>query len=190
MFRLRKNSRPYTIVKNLALAAGELLLVPLTVPHPKTAATRDLIARYQRGKRLERRLLFQDLRRLQERRLIEYKELPDNTVSITLAKGGKKYALRYRLDAMNLKQDRWDGKWRIILFDIPDYNKKAREALRAKLKEFRCYPLQKSVYITPWQCSDEIDFLCSVFEIPRSNILLFEVSKFEGSEKLRQYFQL
>ena len=188
--RLRKNSRPYDIVKNLALAAGDLLLIPLVTPYKGNSLTRDLIARYQRGKKLERRLLFQDLKRLQERKLIEYKELPDDIVSITLAKGGKKYALRYRLDSMELKQDRWDGKWRIILFDIPNYNKKAREAFRMKLRELRCYLLQKSVYITPWQCANEIDFLCSVFEIPRSNILLFEVSKFEGSEKLRQYFQL
>ena len=188
--KLRKNSRPYTIIKNLLGTTGELLLTPLTVEHPKTAAIRDLVRRYERKKAFERSRLLEDLKRLQNRKLIYYQELPDQTIAITLTRAGKKYALQYKLDEMQFDTTRWDGRWRIILFDIPDFNKRARDAFRAKLKELRCHQLQKSVYITPWPCSNEIDFLCALFEIPRSNILLFEIQKFEGAEKLRQYFKL
>ncbi|MFN7088663.1 MAG: hypothetical protein ACK4NX_02515, partial [Candidatus Paceibacteria bacterium] len=59
--------------------------------------------------------------------------------------------------------------------------------LRLKLKELGFYPLQKSVFVYPFQCEEEIDFLCSVFDV-RRYVLLLEVSNFEGSEKLAYYF--
>lgn len=91
---------------------------------------------------------------------------------------------------MKPKSGAWDKKWRLVIFDIPTYQKNAREALRHKIKEMGFYPLQKSVFITPYPCEDEIDFISSVFEIDRNNVLILEVSKFEGEEKLRNYFKI
>ncbi len=187
--RLKKNSKPYTIIKYASIV-GETLLIPLVTPYKGTALTRDLIARYVRGKRFERKKLLQDVKRLQERKLIDYRELPDGMLSIVLTNSGKHYALRYRLDEMKIANGVWDKRWRIILFDIPHRNKKAREAFRTKLKALGCLQLQKSAYITPWPCSNEIDFLTTIFEIPRSNIFLFETRGVEGEGKLKRYFNL
>ncbi|MBI4034031.1 MAG: hypothetical protein HY378_00590 [Candidatus Brennerbacteria bacterium] len=98
--------------------------------------------------------------------------------------------LTYDIDNIKLKRQRWDGKWRLVTFDIPDSKKTAREALRRKLKELDFYPLQKSVFITPYRCEDEIDFICSVFDVNRNNVLILEVNKFEGAEKLKHHFKL
>ena len=56
-----------------------------------------------------------------------------------------------------------DGEWRIVIFDIPEKFKKAREALRMKLKELGFLELQKSVFIFPYECEDEINFIVEVF---------------------------
>ncbi len=98
--------------------------------------------------------------------------------------------LAYDLDKISLKKNSWDGIWRLVIFDIPDDQKKAREALRQKIKEMGFYSLQKSVFITPYECENEIDFVCSIFDIDRNNVLILEVNKFEGAEKLIHYFKL
>ena len=43
----------------------------------------------------------------------------------------------------------WDGKWRVILFDIPEVDRKSRRSLRQKLQAggFGC--LQRSAWISP-----------------------------------------
>ena len=41
----------------------------------------------------------------------------------------------------------WDGKYRIVFFDIPEKDRAARDLLRAKLKEIGFVGWQKSVWI-------------------------------------------
>ena len=36
---------------------------------------------------------------------------------------------------MEIRQTKWDGEWRIVIFDIPEKFKKAREALKVKIKK-------------------------------------------------------
>jgi len=43
----------------------------------------------------------------------------------------------------------WDKKWRLVVFDIPEKNRLARDALRKKLKELGFAPLQRSTWISP-----------------------------------------
>jgi len=185
----RKNSRPSTILKYAFLAGGAIVL-SLAAPLGSATIAHRIIRSYIRKRRIERKRILQDLRRLQERKLIEYRESGNGTISVVLTKRGKAYGMTYQLDTMKLRQGRWDKKWRIVMFDISDSKKNAREAFRKKLKDLGRHPLQRSVYITPWPCGDELDFLCVVFEIPRTDILLFETGKFEGEHKLRHYFNL
>ena len=132
---------------------------------------------------------MQDLRRLQERQLIDYEELSDGNVKIVLTKKGEKVSLVFNLDDIQLNKKKWDGIWRLVMFDIPHAKKKAREALRAKLKTLGFYPIQKSVFLVPYECEKEIDFICSIFEV-REHVLVLYVSGFEGEEKLKHHFKL
>lgn len=50
----------------------------------------------------------------------------------------------------------WDGKMRLIVFDIPDTHKRARDIFRHKLKIMGCYPLQRSVLAYPFPCKQEL----------------------------------
>lgn len=45
---------------------------------------------------------------------------------------------------------KWDGRWRILIFDIPEDQRRKRDTLRQKLGELNFYQLQKSVWITPF----------------------------------------
>ena len=47
----------------------------------------------------------------------------------------------------------------------PKKKKKGRDALAAKLKGLGFYPVQKSVFIHPYECKDEVDFITELFDI-------------------------
>lgn len=83
----------------------------------------------------------------------------------------------------------WDKKWRIVSFDIPEKQKNAREALRKKLRDLDFYPLQKSMFVLPYPCQDEIDFIAEIFQI-RKNITYFETTLISNEGKIRAYFNL
>lgn len=186
---LKKGSRPHRILKCLALGGGILIIASLS-PTGGVKIIQTLLKYYFRKRRLEKERFLQDLKRLQGRKLIEYKEGPDGKIEIKLLKQGKALLMKYNLGEIQLdKKTRWDGKWRLVMFDIPHTKKKARDALRRKLREIDFYPLQKSVFIAPYPCENEIDFIGSIFEV-RKYILILYVSRFEGEEKLKHYFKI
>ncbi len=55
---------------------------------------------------------------------------------------------------------KWDGKWRLIMFDIPEGSRKSRNLLRRLLKQSGFKKLQASVFISPWPLNREaIEYL-------------------------------
>ena len=110
--------------------------------------------------------LRRTIKRLYRSKLIDYKENNDGTVNLTLSDNGKKRILRFDLDKIKIiKPPRWDKLWRLVFFDIPEEKNQGRKALVAKLKELGFYPMQKSVFIHPYECKDEIDFITEIFEL-------------------------
>ncbi len=63
------------------------------------------------------------------------------------------------------KPQHWDGMWRVVLFDIPERQRKAREALRTDLKQLGLRELQKSVFVHPYPCGDEVDFIIELYQL-------------------------
>ena len=185
--RLRRNSRPYQILKYLALGTG-VLLVSIVSPLGGAQLIRAGIRSYLKKKRFIKEKFIRDLKNLQARKLINYRELDKGEMEIVITKEGKEKILRYQVDEIKLKPLRyWDRKWRLVMFDIPHSFKIARDLFRKKLQDLKFYPLQKSVFITPYPCEDEIDFIASIFNL-RKYILILYVTHFEGEEKLRHYF--
>jgi phenylacetic acid degradation operon negative regulatory protein len=60
---------------------------------------------------------------------------------------------------------RWDGYWRIVIFDIPEEDKKLRDALRYKLTELGFGQWQRSVYITPFDLEEEMNQFLKINEL-------------------------
>ena len=126
---------------------------------------------------------------LKGRRLVSITE-KDGEQILTLAENGKKRLLRFDMDKMMIKKPRkWDGYWRLVLFDIPERQKIGREALRNKLKQLGFYQLQKSCFIHPFDCRSEIDFISEIFGVsPYVNFIL--AKEIEGVNQLMKCFNL
>ena len=179
-----KNPKTKELLKYLALGSGIIVLSMLNplLPH-------KLLKTYIKNKKIQKRRFLEDLKRLQNRELIDFEILDDDKIEITLKRRGKITALKYDIDDIKLDKRKWDRKWRLVIFDFPKNVKRARDAFREKLKELSFYQLQKSVYIIPYSCENEIDFICEFFNI-RKYLLLLTISNFEGEEKLKHHFGL
>ena len=109
---------------------------------------------------------------------------------VEITKEGKKKVLEYNLDDMKLKvPKKWDGWWRIVMFDIPQSKKKGRDAVSRKIKELGMYPIQKSVFVSPYVCKDEIDFMGEFFGV-REYIIYIRAKEIEGVREIKEHFGL
>jgi len=108
--------------------------------------------------------------------------------SLTLL--GNKRAKRYQLDSMKIvSQKKWDGLWRLVMFDIPEDKKMARRGVNLVLKKLGCVQYQKSIFITPFPCEKEIDFVGKCFDA-RKHIRVITARDVEGVEQIKKAFKL
>lgn len=141
-------------------------------------------------KEIERRRLKEIIKEFYNDRLVSCKENKDGLAEIVLTKDGEKKALRFKIDEMEIKKPaKWDDEWRMVIFDIPEKFKKAREALRKKLKDLGFIKLQESVFVFPYECEDEVNFIVEVFLI-RPFVRLLKVKSFTNEEQIRIKFGL
>jgi len=96
---------------------------------------------------------------------IDKKINSNNLWQVSLTAKGKLALLSSRLDNIKNKKHKWDGKWRMVAFDIPEKYKKGRDSLRNKLKKAGFNELQESVLVTPYDCLKEIKALVDFFKL-------------------------
>ena len=130
--------------------------------------------------------LRQILKRMRDQKLIEIAEASQGHI-IRISDHGKRRILKFNIDNMELNQKNWDGKWRIIIYDIYTSKKQERELFRKTLKRLKFLKLQKSVYLTPFKCYDEIEYLRQVCNIG-NEVLILTVSGIENESVYKEYF--
>jgi len=173
--------------KFLILLLGQLSLGFCYTPGQRSKVLRQISKEWDR---VNEESLRQAIQNLYENKLIDIKELADGKIKIILEDGGKKRALEYKLEEIEIqKPEKWDGKWRMIVFDIPDSYKKVREAFRFHLKRIGFYQYQKSVFIYPYNCKNEIDFLVEFYQI-RRYVRQLLISEIDNDFHLRKLYKL
>ena len=84
---------------------------------------------------------------------------------------------------------KWDGNWRVAIFDIPEELKAWREYLRPKLKDMGFFPLQESVYITPYPVTEDLNQLLDKHGL-RDHFRYLTVTEIDGESELKKQFKL
>ncbi|TSC53840.1 MAG: phenylacetic acid degradation operon negative regulatory protein [Parcubacteria group bacterium LiPW_39] len=131
----------------------------------------------------------QTLVHLKSRHFIKIEPDKDTTYLKLTKKGERRHNL-FILENLKIpKMKRWDGRWRMVIFDISEKFKNAREALRLKLKDMGFYQVQKSVLIFPYPCEKEINFIKQIFDL-NNQVKIVLVDSFQGEEEIRQHFNL
>ena len=84
----------------------------------------------------------------------------------------------------------WDKFWRIFIFDIPSLESNKRNALRHFIKRLGMIQLQKSAWVYPYDCSNELKFIKEIFSLSDDNARLVVASDIGNDKKLREHFLL
>lgn len=138
---------------------------------------------------IDRKKLFDAFRILKMGGYVNAIRRADGAIAAELTQKGRSRAMRFKLDDLEVKKPkRWDGKWRMVIFDIPEARRKVRDELRKRLKRLGFHEVQKSSFVIPYPCEDEIHVLINAFD------LMEEVRILEGAfsydKDLRKTFGL
>lgn len=139
---------------------------------------------------INHRALHRAIKTLYQSKLIDAKDNLDGTTTVILTTKGKSLALTYQIDDIKIPaMKRWDGKWRIVLFDIPEKRKKSRDALSQTLKNAGFLKFQKSVFIHPFECKNEVEFVIEFFNL-RPYVRSIIATEIDNALHLKKYFGL
>jgi len=129
------------------------------------------------------------LKRLHQQKVVKIEEKDGQSI-ISLTEKGKTKYLKYKLEEMVVKKPpKWDGKWRLVIYDIAKTKRNAQQAFRETIKRLKFLCLQKSVYLYPYPCEDEIEFLRQYYQIG-DGVVLLTIEGLENEEVYKKYFGL
>ena len=176
-----------SVAKIILTAVGLAGLVTIAVIAPNSL---QMLKLFGLGKRQYKpRSVYGTYKRMQKERWIEVEKI-NNKIIIKTTVNGKKKFLDYQFEEMRIKRpEKWDGKWRVVGFDIPEKIKKARNALRNKLTELGFWQIQKSLFVLPYDCRKEINFIADFFQV-QDYILLIEAATITNEDYLKDKFKL
>lgn len=141
------------------------------------------------GNRDPRRRVSEAVSRLRRKGFIEWKN--NNGVwRMRLTEQGRRHVARARLRMMSIPRPRrWDGRWRFVMFDIPEEQRSLRRHLRSLIIQLGFYRFQDSVWVYPYDCEEVITLL--KVELGTNNNLLYVVADaVEYDLPLRKHFEL
>ncbi len=172
------------IIFALLLVAGALTV---------TAMAPNIISIFKKTKRFGKysdQQIKSALYGLKRRNLVKFIKEDDDAITIKLNYDKEPKIKKFIFDVLSISKPKaWDKKWRVLIFDVPVNFNRARQAMTLKLRELGFYQLQKSVWLHPFPCEDEILFVASIFNIEEFiNILVVE--KILKEADIKKFFKL
>ncbi len=172
------------ILMTLAEAGGGLVQSFLD-PYGRTRFANQFI---EQGK-IDRMRMRKKLLALEKQGLLTLRE-KKHEIAISLTPTGLLQAHRYKIEDMKLlKPEHWDRKWRMVLFDVPEEHRSVRNIFKQKLDDLGFVQLQHSVYVHPYACHNEIEYIRTAYDI-KQYVKMVIVDKIEGETVLRKHFDL
>ncbi len=188
-----KREKQHASIKKVLLLLGMGTTIAAAFIAPRAAYMLAKALReeeeWKNWRRFDQAYLRQTLRRLAKRKFVEIKE-SGKKQQIIITERGKKRILEYALGELTIsKPSHWDKKWRVVIYDIPQKKKKLQEVMRRSLKQLEFLLIQESVYIIPYACYKEIEFLREYYGVGQYLKYLL-VDKLEDDSAYKAYFGL
>lgn len=129
-------------------------------------------------------------RKLHRKGFVTYRKTP-NGWTANLTQEGKRYAKKLELEeTIQIKKPKhWDGRWRVVIFDIWERRRPMRDKLRHMLKKAGFYKIQNSVWVHPYDCEELISFLRVDMRLGRSVVYLI-AEGIEQDQRFLSHFDL
>lgn len=104
-------------------------------------------------------------------------------------KGREKLENLSRFYSLVKKPKKWDGKWRIVSFDVNEKRRSVRDKLRYTLRLVGFHQLHQSMWIYPYDCEDLVSLLKTDLHVGK-NVLYIIADKVESDKNIKKYFEL
>lgn len=136
-----------------AMGMGTVLLAGLVAPGILRSAP---ILFGSKRKRPKPNTIRKSVSRLQERGLLSLTNGASGA-RLSLTTQGRKFLTKDSWERVDIpKQKRWDGVWRIIVFDIPESRRLGRISFQRTLRRLGFCAIQRSVYVYRYPCRKEL----------------------------------
>lgn len=185
---LEKKYAPVKLVLTL-VGVGAFLAASAVAPNfplalkPFLRGTDELEA----WKRFNIPYLKRTLRRLEKQKLIEISE-SGNYQIVKVTDRGQMRILKYALDELVIEKPKsWDGKWRLVSYDIPKKKENLRKTFREYLTAWGFYPFHESVFLHAYPCEKEIEFLREFLGLGEY-VRILKVNGIENDKPFKDFF--
>ena len=120
--------------------------------------------------------------------LIEKRINEKGTPELVLTRRGKWEAV-LRSGVYEKSAKKWDHKWRVVIFDVPNEKSKLRAELTRGMRMYGFFLLQKSVWIYPYPCDEFVKTLQVHLEL-NDHVVYMIAETFGGDKNIRKHFKL
>jgi len=181
------------IVKKIIDVFADLLIATKIsyLPSPYYTLGKFIKALLEEDKNLSKKQIKKALYDLEKRQLIDIIE-KNGQVKIYLQEKGKQKVITRSIKLLldyKKKEKKWDGRWFMVFFDVPEIERRKRNFLRRYLKRLGFYQYQQSVYIFPFECKKEVNLIKEIVEGAKYMKYII-ASEIEEEEKIKKYFGL
>ena len=187
--RYARVSRVLAILGTGAVLSLALFVAPPAIMLAKPFLDKKREDEHNEWKQFNPRYLRRTIARLRKQKLVTI-ETQGNEQVVTLTKNGRRKILKYSLSALTIKKPgTWDGKWRLVLYDIPKDKRDLRDVFLQALKSLGFYQLQESVWIYPYPCEQEVAFLREYYGVG-NEVIYIVATRLEDDTPYQAYFGL
>lgn len=183
--RARRDSIRTALLSAIALAGT----LPIAIAAPKVLSilphdVTDVIV-----PRSAKQRIYETASRLKRKGFIEFR-VENGKKKMHLTELGKREMRKIELRNTPLpKPRRWDRRWRVVIFDIPETKKATRDKIRVLVSTLGFMRLQNSVWVYPYDCEEVIALLKTDLRLGR-NLLYLIADAVEFDRPLREHFSL
>lgn len=168
-----------------AVLLGSVIVVAATIPN--AAQLLRFFPGYKKGAKFNYQAKSA-LGRLATKGLVTFVEENGKRYARITEKGERMLQMETERVAI-AKKRKWDRRWRVVIFDIPERRKSVRTSLRRFMNEYGFIRLQDSVWIYPYDCEDLIALAKANFRVG-ADVLYMIVERLERDKHVREHFNL
>lgn len=135
--------------------------------------------------------ILRTLKNLERQEILDLRE-ENGKVTVYLKNENHPKIIEYSIERLlkfKKKTHKWDGKWFLVFFDVPEAQRNKRNYLRKFLIKLGFYPYQQSVYLFPYECEKEVELIKKIVEGAKY-IKYIIAEKIEDELEAKEYFKL
>ena len=184
-FHIKPKSLAIGILKGIAVTG----IILLATTNPQFG--HSLLKAWERSrKRKNWKEVRKSLKHLEERGFVTIELLKDGNYKVVITKKGNKLIKQINIETLQIhKPEKWDKIWRVVIFDVPNIASQRRHAFSDRLKSLGFAMIQKSVWVYPYKCHEEIMILRNWYGID-SHVTYLETRMVEDDNYWKTKFKL